>query len=439
MQKDVFKSLLRVILFVACLMWNSNAVSQEATTSSVQDIEANTADAMIAAKDPETTLGEMGIIIVVLTVDELSEVADVWKSHLRTHLEKTMSINLAVERAGAEFTGVRDELASLTRRTNEMLYIYEVVLNSWERKGGDPVEVEKHRDYVNALRFEILRELDFATLAGLVFAWLVSWRGGLSVVLYLLGFLASVWAVSLIARIVTRFIGYRVEKYALISDLLSSFLRKAIYWTTFVFGVAMVLVALGINITPAFAIFGGVSFVLGFAMQETLGNFASGLLLMIHRPFDTGDYVKTAGYIGYVDHMNIVSTKIRTLDNQVVTVPNSKVWGDVITNFTSTDLRRVDLVFGIGYGDDTDLAIAELQKIVAEHPKCLTEPAAEVFVGELGESSVNIFCRPWVKPKDLLKVTWDVTGQAKQRFDAVGISIPFPQRDVHVINEFGRE
>lgn len=435
MRKDVLKSLLKTILFIACFMWNSSAYAQEATASSMQDVVSGSAKALVAAKDPETTLEEMRIVVVVLTADELNEVADAWKTHLRSHLEKTMTINLEIERAGTDFTGLRDELASLTTRTNEMLYIYEVVLNSWQRKGGDAAEIEKHRKYINALRFEILRELDLATLVGLVLAWVVSWRGGLSVLLYMAGFVISVWALQFVARVFTNFASNRIERFASISDLLSSFLRKVIYWTTFVFGVAMVLVSIGINITPAFAIFGGVSFVLGFAMQETLGNFASGLLLMIHRPFDTGDYVKTAGNIGSVDHMNIVSTKIRTLDNQVITIPNSKVWGDVITNFTASDLRRVDLVFGIGYSDDADLAIEELRKIVAEHPKCLSEPAAEVFVGELGDSSVNIFCRPWVRPKDLLKVTWDVTGKAKARFDAVGISIPFPQRDVHIFNK----
>ena len=390
---------------------------------------------MEAAQDPDTIAEDMAIIVVALTAEELSEVAGTWKNHLRVHLEKTMRVNLRVERAGHEATGDREILASLTARTAELLDVYEVVLLSWQSKGGDESNISSHQKYVNSVRMEILRELDLLTVMKLVLRWLVSWQGGLSILLYLIGFILSVWAMFFVARFVTRLARKGLGKVENISDLLSSFLLKVVYWSTFVFGLAMVLVSFGFNITPAFAVLGGVSFVLGFAMQETLGNFASGLLLLVHRPFDAGDYISAAGYVGYVDRMNIVSTKIRMADAQVVTIPNSKVWGGVITNFSAVELRRVDLVFGIGYKDDAALAIQELQKIVDQHPKCLSEPAADIFEGELGESSVNIFCRPWVKPEDYWNVSWDLTGKVKESFDAAGISIPFPQRDVHVFNE----
>lgn len=427
-----FRSVVSACLLAVHLIWASAAHSQNTATETSQTNLSEIIAAMEAAQDPETTVEEMGIIVVALTAKELGQVADAWKNHLRTHLEETMRINIEIERAGPEYTGLRDELVSLTDRTREMLNIYSVILTSWQRKGGDEPSIEQHRSYVNALQWELLRELDLLTVLGLLMGWLVSWQGGLRLLVYLLALSFSVWAMFFVARFVSRLAGRNLEKVDGVSDLLSSFLLKAVYWSTFVFGVAMVLVSFGVNITPAFAVFGGVSFVLGFAMQETLGNFASGLLLMVHKPFDTGDYVKAAGYIGFVDRMSIVSTKVRTLDHQVVTIPNSKIWADVITNFTATDIRRVDLVFGIGYSDNVALAIEELRKIIDEHPKCLKEPAAEVFVGELGESSVNIFCRPWVKPKDYLKVSWDLTGQAKERFDAAGISIPFPQRDIHI-------
>ncbi len=189
----------------------------------------------------------------------------------------------------------------------------------------------------------------------------------------------------------------------------------------------------GVNITPIFAVLGGLSFILGFALQDTLGNMASGLMIMILKPFDKGDYIQVGGSSGFVDEMSVVSTRIRTFDNQIIVVPNAKNWGDVITNVSASPERRVNLVFGIGYADDAALAISVLKDLVAEHAKTLKEPTAEVFVGELADSSVNIFCRPWCRSEDYWTVYWDLTGQAKERFDSEGISIPFPQRDVHLI------
>jgi len=133
--------------------------------------------------------------------------------------------------------------------------------------------------------------------------------------------------------------------------------------------------------------------------------------------------------------MSIVSTRIRTFDNQIIVVPNSKIWGDVITNVSASPERRVDLVFGIGYSDNAQHAIEVLTELVAAHPMCLKDPAPEIFVGELGDSSVNVFCRPWSKSDDYWSVYWDLTGQAKERFDQEGISIPFPQRDVHLVQQ----
>lgn len=205
------------------------------------------------------------------------------------------------------------------------------------------------------------------------------------------------------------------------------------YWATFVLGILIVLGLFGINVTPLFAVFGGLSFILGFALQDTLGNLASGLMIMILKPFDTGDYIEVGGSSGFVDEMSIVSTRIRTFDNQIIVVPNSKIWGDVITNVSASPERRVDLVFGIGYTDKAQHAIDILKDLIAAHPMCLKDPKPEVFVGELGDSSVNIFCRPWSKSDDYWTVYWDLTGQAKERFDSEGISIPFPQRDVHLI------
>lgn len=428
----LFASVFLAVLFCLSIGW---AIAQDTTVDNTEAELPEVVAALDAAKDPETTAKEMAIILVALTAPELSDVADVWQQHLRKLLEQTMRINIEIERSGLEVTGTRDELAALTVQTRGMLDVYADVLAAWKRKGGVEEDIKPHEDYLIAVRGELLRNIDIATLVGLAVSWLASWDGGLKLILEICGLILAIWAMAFVARFATRSTKRGLDKLDAVSKLLSDFIQRTVYWVTFAVGIVIVLGSFGVNITPAFAVFGGVSFILGFALQETLGNLASGLMLMVHKPFDTGDHVLIAGCTGTVDHMSVVSTKIRTLDNQIISVPNSKIWGDVITNFTASPIRRIDLVFGIGYSDDTELAIKVLKDILSEHPKCLDHPKAEVFVGQLGDSSVNIFCRPWVKPEDYLKVSWDLTGKAKERFDKAGISIPFPQRDVHLFQE----
>ena len=157
--------------------------------------------------------------------------------------------------------------------------------------------------------------------------------------------------------------------------------------------------------------------------------------MLAYRPFDIGETVNVAGVLGKVETMNLLSTQLRTPDNQLLVIPNNSVWGGVITNITGITQRRVDLVFGIGYGDDMDVAQKILEDIVNEHELVLKDPEPVVKLHELGESSVNFICRPWVKPENYWKVHWDITREVKRRFDANGVSIPFPQRDVHLYQQ----
>jgi small conductance mechanosensitive channel len=192
-----------------------------------------------------------------------------------------------------------------------------------------------------------------------------------------------------------------------------------------------------VSIGPLLAVVGAAGFVIAFALQDTLGNFASGLMILFFRPFDVGDVVDAAGVSGKVTAMNLVSTTIKTFDNKDMVVPNNKIWHDVITNATGVDTRRVDMEFGIGYDDDIDRAQAILEEIVAAHPKALKDPEPTIRMSALGDSSVNFICRPWAKTADYWDVYWDVTKAVKKRFDAEGIGIPYPQRDVHLYIEDG--
>jgi small conductance mechanosensitive channel len=202
-------------------------------------------------------------------------------------------------------------------------------------------------------------------------------------------------------------------------------------------GIIIAVAQVGVEVGPVLAGLGIAGFVVGFALQDTLSNFASGLMILVYRPFDVGDAVEAAGVTGKVDQMNLVSTMILTFDNQLLIVPNKQVWGGIIRNITHQDKRRVDMTFGIGYSDDIPKAEKILTEIVTAHEKVLKDPEPVVRLHTLGESSVDFIVRPWSKTDEYWDVYWDVTREVKRRFDEEGISIPFPQRDVHIFHENG--
>ncbi len=216
------------------------------------------------------------------------------------------------------------------------------------------------------------------------------------------------------------------------SQLLRRMVLMVVRNAIVVIGFLIALAQIGISLGPLLAGLGVVGFIVGFALQETLSNFASGMMILIYRPFDVDDYVEAAGISGLVSNMSLVNTTILTFDNQTIVVPNNKIWGDVIRNVTAQKTRRVDLVFGISYDDDIPKAEKILQEIVAAQNTVLDDPAPNIRVHELADSSVNIIVRPWVKTEDYWETYWSILRTVKLRFDEEGITIPYPQRDVHL-------
>ena len=197
-------------------------------------------------------------------------------------------------------------------------------------------------------------------------------------------------------------------------------------------GILIGLSQLGVSLGPLLAGLGIAGFIVGFALQDSLSNFASGLMILIYRPFDVGDTVDVNGAFGTVRHMSLVNTTVLTYDNQTLIVPNNQVWQNIIKNLTDQKIRRVDMTFGISYGDDVEKAERVLHQIVTSWDRTLKEPEPMIHLHELGDSSVNFVVRPWVKTEDYWDTYWYITRQVKLRFDAEGITIPFPQRDVHL-------
>lgn len=421
------RKILHICAVLLALLVGTSAVAQDLAASA------------FSAPEPTaitTTAAELEVLTVPMTADELSELVMVWQGHTKGVLEEIALLNLELASAdGPRDAVLRDELTATLDRQRVVQDSYSAAIAAWKTKGAAAEDTLVHDTYINALRREAVRTTDARTLLLLATKWLTSAEGGLGFLLKIAGFLVALWVMYFLARILRRASRRGLARVPNLSRLLQSFIVNAVYWATFALGILVVLGIFGVNVTPLFAVFGGLSFIIGFAMQDTLGNLASGLMIMILKPFDTGDYIQVSGASGFVDEMSVVSTQIRTFDNQIIVVPNSKIWGDVITNVSASPERRVDLVFGIGYSDSAAQAISVLKKLVEAHPKCIAEPKPEIFVGELGDSSVNIFCRPWCKSSDYWTVYWDLTGQAKERFDAEGISIPFPQRDVHLIQD----
>jgi small conductance mechanosensitive channel len=220
-----------------------------------------------------------------------------------------------------------------------------------------------------------------------------------------------------------------------LSQLLKRMVISIASNTVLVIGILIALSQVGISLGPLLAGMGLVGFIVGFALQDTLSNFAAGMLILVYRPFDVDDVIEAGGVSGKVSKMSLVNTTFLTFDNQTIIVPNSKIWGDVIKNVTAQNIRRIDLVFGIAYSDDIEKAEKVMAEVVAAHPAVLDDPETMIRLHELGDSSVNFIVRPWVNRDDYWETYWDLMRAMKMRFDEEGISIPFPQRDVHLYQE----
>jgi len=242
-------------------------------------------------------------------------------------------------------------------------------------------------------------------------------------------------AILIIGRIVTSLLTgiiSRLMKRATVDETLTRFIGKLTKIALLTFVIIAALGTLGVQTASFVAIIGAAGLAVGFALQGSLSNFASGVMLIIFRPLKVGDFVDAGGSTGVIEEISIFNTIMTTIDNKKVIIPNSQITAGSIVNYSAKEERRVDMVFGIGYGDDIKLAKETLMEIVKADSRVLAEPAPTVAVSELGDSSVKFVCRPWVKTADYWGVYFDITEKVKLTFDQKGISIPFPQRDVHL-------
>jgi small conductance mechanosensitive channel len=250
---------------------------------------------------------------------------------------------------------------------------------------------------------------------------------GLKVVAAVVVFVVGRW----VAKGLTKFLEKVMNKRQ-VDPTIVSFVENMTYIALLVFVVLAALGQLGIQTTSFIAVIGAAGLAIGLALQGSLSNFAAGFLMIIFRPFKVGDFIEGAGVAGTVEKIQIFTTQLKSPDNKTIIIPNAKLSGDNIVNFSAKGTRRVDMVFGIGYGDDIDKARKIIMDVIEKDVRVLKDPPPQIAVLALGDSSVDFAVRPWVNVPDYWDLWFHVTETIKKRFDEEGISIPFPQRDVHM-------
>jgi small conductance mechanosensitive channel len=387
--------------------------------------------------DPQIEIDQLRVLLRPLTIEELKVVADTWHDHLRQKVGEVAEAQITVQNLqdGESNETLKTQLVDLRTQEMRITARTQLVLEQLKSKGGD---VKQREQYVAAVS-RISREADstsyWTAIRVEISNWLRHEDGGIFYIQRLMAAVTILILFWIASRVAGRACAKMLARHQKASQLLAKFANRTIGGVVVVFGLLVALAILGVPVGPMMAALGGGGFIIGFAMQETLGNFASGLLIMVYRPFGLNDYVNIAGAEGTVQEMSLVATTLLTPDNKVLVIPNKKAWGQTIMNFTGRKTRRVDLTFKISYADNIQQAMEVLMSAAQGHELVLGEPGVQVHVGQLADSSVDLQCRPWVRTPDYQTVHQELTHLIKDRFDAEQIGFPSPRRVVNGTSE----
>lgn len=379
--------------------------------------EIDTSDKEISLKE---SIEDLAVSRSVLLEIELQHVGALRESVSVSPDDKELKTKLTVstkhlKQIADKFTPILTLMDSLGVDTS---YYREQVLNSTGTISADVANVDVIKDLLVGWGKTL---------------WVALIEDGPDLLFKVLLFLIILYISNKLSKILKKIVENGLERSELqFSELLRRMVVSLVRNIILIIGFLIGLSQMGISLGPLLAGFGIIGFVIGFALQDSLSNFAAGLMILMYRPYDVGDLIDSGGMTGRVSHMSLVNTTIITFDNQTIVVPNNKIWGDVIKNVTAQTTRRIDMVFGISYSDDIEKAERVLKQIIDSNDKILHDPQPIIKLHELGESSVNFVVRPWVNKEDYWDVYWDVTRTVKITFDKEGLSIPFPQRDVHL-------
>lgn len=268
-------------------------------------------------------------------------------------------------------------------------------------------------------------EFDSEQMSQMMDTYVIPW--GINIVMAILIYIVG----KIVVGIIVNLFG-KVMKRSKYDDMLVNFIKAILNAILMLFVIIASLNELGVDTTSLVAILGAAGLAIGLSLQGSLQNFAAGVMLLVFRPFKAGDFVEAGGAAGVVKSISIFTTIMTSGDNKEIIVPNGQIYSGTITNYSAKETRRVDMIVGIGYDADLKRAKEVLKELTAADPRILQDPAPTIAVAELADSSVNFVVRPWVKSADFWGVKFDFTEAVKLRFDQEGISIPFPQMDVHL-------
>ena len=381
---------------------------------------------------------ELKMMLRPLSREELEVELKEWVALMKQLIAESSKTNLQVLRMDSKQLeskeGVELRAKQVDERRKELMLVKHTrtVIDALEQKGGDVTDQRKYVDAVVVTKDVTNSSVDqISAFAADFGVWFESREGGDRFFKKAAGFVVILlvfWGFGKLAAVITRRILRRQKRG---SRMLRQFVQKTIGFVVFIIGLVIALSAVGVKVGTMLTAAGAGGLIIGFALQDSIANFASGIMIMVYKPFDMDDFVLIDGAKGKVERMSFVSTTLVTIDNKELVIPNRKAWGNTITNYTGRAVRRVDFLFYISHGDDIERASALLVELASKHESVLGKPAPMVGVNSLSDVAVEIFLRPWVKTDDYWPVYWELTKQVKVLFDKEGITIPKQAIDVH--------
>ena len=419
---------------------SESAHSARRATAKVSDAAARTANASESGEGKEAErLAAKTQRAVDQAKDALVDTSSAVDDAAEVKIDQieTKALDESAKAVAALAEGEQDDKKEILSSVNELkaqrtalIDRLNVVVDELSLKLGTSIDGQEHekvlpyRLYAAAVGDVKIDVSDTQALYSNVVGWMRSDAGGLRLARNLGKFLLAVSGFWLLGIVVGKIVDKALRMTRITVELMRSVIVRTVRRGIMLVGIIVGLAAMEINVGPILAVVGAAGFVVAFALQNTLSNFASGIMIMIYRPYDVGDMINVGGVTGQARSMNLVTTTIATPDNQLLIIPNNAVWGNTITNITGSETRRVDMIFRISYQDDIEAALRILQEITHEHPLVLEDPEPVIAVQELGEFSVNFVCRPWSKTEDYWQVFREITRSVKERFEQAGLTTP---------------
>lgn len=371
--------------------------------------------------------------VVALGVEDLAEIADIWQRRVQTNLSRLADGITRLDTVSEDqVNDLVNELKSINALNIKHFQNYLTVVGALGRKGGPEKELKRHEGFIRGFISELLLSYRWVESASLIWDWVRSGKGGVRLIGGFVQAIIIFFSALVLGRTSKKILGRWLKSGEVTHDISATVIPNVVLWGIILLGLVLGMWSLGISVGFTTTVIGGLGFLLAFMLQNFFQSVIGGFLLQATNPYTKGDVISINQVIGTVVEVNIISTTVKTFDNRLVQFPNQTIWQGSMENLTKYRVRRVDLVFGIGYKDDIELARSILADIVDADTRCLKAPKTMIVVGELGPSSVNIFCRPWVRTDDYWDVMWDLLEVGKTRLQDAGILIAYPQMDVHV-------